>query len=110
MKSLMMYCLSLNNEDFEKIKTLGYEPVGLGDKYFSDNWIRDNEGENISYKNKYYGEYTFHYWFWKNKIKEIDDKTWIGFCAYRRFWSQKINKIETLSPDSSDNDLYELSD
>tara|TARA_A100001011_G_scaffold399822_1_gene510391 strand:+ start:2359 stop:3171 length:813 start_codon:yes stop_codon:yes gene_type:complete len=94
MKSLMMYCLSLNNEDFEKIKTLGYEPVGLGDKYFSDNWIRDNEGENISYKNKYYGEYTFHYWFWKNKIKEIDDKTWIGFCAYRRFWSQKINKIE----------------
>lgn len=32
-----------------------------------------------------------------------------------RYWNpiykyKKINKIETLSPDSSDNDLYELSD
>ncbi len=39
-------------------------------------------------------------------------------CLYRiisQYWNQtykykKINKIETLSPDSSDNDLYELSD
>ena len=50
--------------------------------------MRDNTGINISHKNKYYGEYTFHYWFWKNIINTIEKDTWIGFCAYRRFWIQ----------------------
>ena len=41
--------------------------------------MRDNTGENISHKNKKYGEYTFHYWFWKNMLRKIEDNTWIGF-------------------------------
>ena len=91
MKKLKMYCLSLYNEDFTKIKSLDYLPVGLGEKKFDEGWIRDNTGTHISQKNKYYGEYTFHYWFWKNVIEKIDNDTWIGFCAYRRFWSNKID-------------------
>tara|TARA_B100000767_G_C19732287_1_gene522270 strand:- start:499 stop:1308 length:810 start_codon:yes stop_codon:yes gene_type:complete len=87
MSKLIMYCLSLNNEDYEKITMLGYNPVGLGKKYFDKNWLRDSEGENISHKNEFYGEYSFHYWLWKNKISELDDNAWVGFCAYRRFWS-----------------------
>jgi len=92
-----MYCLSLNEEDYSKIKSLNYIPVGLGNKDFNSEWQRDNTGENISEKNSSYGEYTFHYWFWKNKLDVIKDNTWIGFCAYRRFWAQSFetSKIES---------------
>ena len=68
-------------------------PVGLGANNFNNEWIRDNTGKNISIKNKHYGEYTFHYWFWKNMIDSISDKDWIGFCAYRRYWAS--NDLET---------------
>ena len=84
-----MYCLDLNDSDYDKIVSLGYIPVGLGKDQFRNNWLLDNTGDNISNKNSSYGEYSFHYWFWKNKLEEIKDNTWIGFCAYRRFWSQK---------------------
>ena len=94
MNNLLIYCLSLNNEDLDKIKSLNYIPVGLGDEKFSSDWTRDNIGENISNKNKYYGEYTFHYWFWKNKLHLIDKKTWVGFCAYRRFWGNDLKTLE----------------
>jgi hypothetical protein len=40
--------------------------------------ITDEKG-NI--KNKYYGEYTFHYWMWKNYLDRIPDNNWIGFCG-----------------------------
>ena len=62
MSNLLMYCLSLNDEDYHKIKTLKYIPVGLGNNKFNSNWLRDNTDENISNKNSFYGEYTFHYW------------------------------------------------
>ena len=88
MENLKIYCLDLNNENYNKITNLGYTPVGLGQNRFDSNWVRDNTGINISHKNKYYGEYTFHYWFWKNLLNTIDEHTWIGFCAYRRFWLQ----------------------
>ena len=94
MNSLQMYCLSLNEEDYHKIKALNYTPVGLGNKKFNSSWLRDNTGTNITEKNSYYGEYTFHYWFWKNKLTSISDNTWIGFCAYRRFWTNANNLFE----------------
>ena len=91
MKKLTMYCLSLYNNDYNKIKSLGYIPVGLGKNKFDKNWLRDNTGKNISKKNPFYGEYTFHYWFWKNKLNKFNNNEWIGFCAYRRFWTNKEN-------------------
>jgi hypothetical protein len=96
MNKINIYCLGLFNEDLNKILSLGYKPVGLGEENFDKNWLRDNTGDNISHKNKYYGECTFHYWFWKNKLNEIEDNTWIGFCAYRRFWSQS-KQLKKLS-------------
>ena len=114
MNNLHMFCLSLNDEDYDKIKSLNYIPVGLGNKKFSSKWIRDNSGENISVKNSFYGEYTFHYWFWKNKLKEISDHTWIGFCAYRRFWTKSsnslkiFNKQDFLSEIPNDWDNYDV--
>jgi hypothetical protein len=106
-EKFLIYCLCLQDNLFNKVKNLNYIPVGLGEEKFSSVWLRDNTGNNISTKNPYYGEYTFHYWFWKNEIDKIPDDTWIGFCTYRRFWSNKKNfsskniaeKIITEIPD-----------
>ena len=74
-----------------KILNLNFIPVGLGEEKFSDNFLTDKKGENISFKNKFYGEYTFQYWLWKNHLDKINTN-WIGFCQYRKFFvKQKIN-------------------
>ena len=88
MKNVDMFCISLEPSHLNFIKKLGYIPVGLGDKNFQEDWFRDNTGNNISSKNKNYGEYTFHYWVWKNYMEQLSSK-WIGFCQYRKFWTTK---------------------
>ncbi len=100
MTKLSMYCMALNNDNLEIIKSLNYIPVGLKNNNFSDEWLRDNTNENISKKNSFYGEYTFYYWYWKNLLKFKDEKEWVGFCSYREYWGSKKNnksdKIEDL--------------
>ena len=95
-----MYCLSLYNSTLPLIKRLGYIPVGLGPENFSKEWIRDNTLNNISFKNNFYGEYTFHYWFWKNMINKVEKDTWIGFCGYRYFWKNNKNPYEQKFKDN----------
>tara|TARA_Y100001970_G_scaffold152748_1_gene187033 strand:- start:2956 stop:3780 length:825 start_codon:yes stop_codon:yes gene_type:complete len=102
MNQLEMYCLSIHDKLLEKINQIGYIPVGLGSFEYSSGWLRDNTGDNISHKNKNYGEYTFHYWFWKNILEKTEIEKWVGFCAQRRFWSndkniKKINNFEDLN-------------
>ena len=92
-----MYCICINDRYYKIIKKLGYIPVGLGKEILLEGWLRDDKGENISEKNEHYGEYSFHYWFWKNKIDQIENETWIGFCAYRRFWLNDKKIISTPS-------------
>ena len=91
-----MFCLALEPSHYEFIKKLGYIPVGLGEKKFNRDWFSDKPGTNISEKNKYYSEYTFHYWLWKNYLDQMDDK-WIGFCQYKKFWSLKTSKTENIN-------------
>ena len=91
MKNLDMFCICLNDNLIDRVKRLKYIPVGVGPEKFSTEWLLDTTGENISNKYKFYGEYTFHFWFWKNMLNAIPDNRWIGFCAYRRFWSNKKN-------------------
>jgi len=94
MKNLKMFCISIEPNHLNFIKKLEYLPVGLGDKDFSKDWYKDTSGNNISKKNKNYGEYTYHYWIWKNYIEKLGDE-WIGFCQYRKFWNlEKYNKNE----------------
>ena len=85
MKNLSLFCLTLNPNHEKIINELSYIPVGLGEKKFSANCFNDKEGDNIAIKNPHYGEYTFHYWIWKNYLKEIDTE-WVGFCQYRKFF------------------------
>ena len=100
MTNLKIFCISMNDEHLQKINEIGYCPVGLGSNNFSNGWIRDFVGENISEKNPFYGEYTFHYNVWKNKsmldnydeyfekiYSSFDEKNYleyVGFC-YDRF-------------------------
>ena len=89
MTMLEIYCMSLYNTTYEAIKNLGYIPVGLKNKDFSKEWLRDNTLKNISDKNPYYGEYTFYYWYWKNILNLEDKNKWVGFCSYREYWGNK---------------------
>lgn len=91
-----MYCLTLEPSHYKFIKDLGYIPVGLGEKDFSEDWFTDKPGKSISKKNKNYGEYTYHYWFWKNYLDKLEDG-WIGFCQYRKFWSLENHKTGDIN-------------
>ena len=93
MKNLQMFCLTLDDRHLDKIKSLNYSPVGLGDKLFNDEWFTDKSGNTINKKNPFYGEYTFHYWIWKNYLNKIQTD-WVGFCQYRKFWLKEKNKID----------------
>ena len=94
MNNLEIFCICIDNKLLNKIKEIDYTPVGLGPDNFSEGWVRDNSGDNISHKNKFYGELTFHYWLWKNKLKDIEKDKWIGFCGYRRFWKNESNGLQ----------------
>ncbi len=100
-----MYCITIYGDHFKKIKNLGYIPVGLGSEKFSNEFLTDKTGENISTKNPFYGEYSFHYWLWKNKINEIKSNEWIGFCQYRKYWSNNNEKKEINNLQDLNNNL-----
>ena len=96
MKKLSLFCLTLNPEHEKIIKDLSLIPVGLGNKKFPLGFFTDKQNENISIKNPFYGEYTFHYWIWKNYIDKINSE-WIGFCQYRKFFVLKKVNVNNLS-------------
>ncbi len=91
-----MFCLSLEPKHINYINSLNYTPVILGDKIPPEHCLSDKIGENIAQKNKYYGEYTFHYWLWKNYLEKIEED-WIGFCQYRKYWSLKFSSNKEIN-------------
>ena len=96
MKNISIFCLTLDPNHEKTIEKLSYIPVGLGSKKFSEKCFTDKTGENISYKNEFYGEYTFHYWLWKNYLDSIKTE-WVGFCQYRKFFVKKKVDEKKLS-------------
>ncbi len=87
LNNLEIYCVT--DKDFLYLKDLPYKLAGVGKSNFSKEYNLANTKDNIDYKEKYYSELTFHYWFWKNKMKNLENNTWIGFCQKRRFWIKK---------------------
>jgi len=104
MKKLKIFCLSLEPNHYDFINDFGYIPVGLSDKIFDSKWFTDKNGENIAFKNKNYGEYTFHYWLWKNYLDKLEDG-WIGFCQYRKFWSLNQYKNQDIKFNTLNNQV-----
>lgn len=64
-------------------------PIFVGNGDNTNNYLRDNIGDNISSKNPNYCELTACYWIWKNDI----DSKYISIEHYRRFFMK-----ETLFP------------
>ena len=110
MKNISIFCLTLDPDHEKIIKKLSYIPVGLGDKVFTKECLSDKTGENISYKNRFYGEYTFHYWIWKNFLKQIKTE-WVGFCQYRKFFAKRNISVNDISfKDLSELLIHEISE
>jgi hypothetical protein len=89
-KKLTIYCVT--NKPLKELEHLGLNLVGVGNNIFSNKYLLCNNGENINKKEKHYSELTFHYWFWKNELINLDDDEWVGFCQKRRFWLQSKNE------------------
>ena len=96
-KDLEIFCVT--NKHFNFFNDFKYRLAGVGKDRFPSNYISCNKGENIFYKEEYYSELTFHYWFWKNLLNKYSNEQWIGFCQKRRFWLQ-----EKKDPDIKIND------
>ena len=89
-----IYCIT--HKPLKEIEKLGLIPTGVGIANFPSNYTIENTGENISHKNQYYSETSFHYWIWKNLLPKKKDKDWFGTCQYRRYFVKKeyANKIQ----------------
>ena len=83
MGNLEIYCVT--NKIVPELEKTGYKIGWVGKEIPPDNYISCKSGDNIFYKEEFYSELTFQYWFWKNKLV-LDDNKWIGFCQKRRFW------------------------
>ena len=91
---LDIYCVT--DKDLDFLRDLDYKLAAVGKNNFSDQYIRCDQEDNIFYKEEYYSELTFHYWFWKNLLEKKNNNLWIGFCQKRRFWLQSKNSSNNL--------------
>ena len=93
MNFLDIYCVT--NKHISFLKDVNYKVGWVGKEDPLPNYINCNEKDNIFYKEKYYSELTFHYWYWKN-LMDIRENKWVGFCQKRRFWANtRTNNIKS---------------
>ena len=91
-----MFIFCVTNSELKYLEQLPVKLVGVGKNIFSKKYISCLNGKNIQKKEKNYSELTFHYWFWKNRLKFYNTNSWIGFCQKRRFWIKSNKKIKSL--------------
>jgi len=86
MKKLEMFCVT--NKLLNFLDNSQYNLAWVDNEQAPENYLACNGGINIFYKEKFYSELTFHYWYWKNLLN-LDNPNWVGFCQKRRFWVNK---------------------
>ena len=102
MEKLKIYCVT--NKEISFLNNSNYKIAWVSKKERPlPNYINCNKGDNIFYKEKYYSELTFHYWYWKNLLDKETDDQWIGFCQKRRYWVKK--KINSISKNNLNENL-----
>ena len=74
MQNLEIYCVTNKKLDF--LEQTPFKLVGVGEDNFSEKYLKCNTRENIYYKEKYYSELTFHYWYWKNILPTETKNGW----------------------------------
>ena len=102
MNNLKIYCVTDIISD--KLEKLNLTLASVGKEKFPENYISCKNGDNIEFKEQYYSELTFHYWFWKNKLPNFDENIWLGFCQKRRFWL-KNNNLNISNLDDLNNNI-----
>jgi hypothetical protein len=106
MKNLEMYCVTNKTLDF--LEGSNYAIGWVGQEKPPQHYLTCDTEDNIFFKEKYYSELTFQYWFWKNKLN-LDKKNWIGFCQKRRFWiKEDSNKKEINTANIKNHILNEI--
>ncbi|MBD1158781.1 DUF4422 domain-containing protein [Pelagibacterales bacterium SAG-MED19] len=83
MKNIKFYCVT--NKPVNFLNNPCYNLAWVGKNDSPPGYIKCNNGENIFYKEQYYSELTFHYWYWKNLLGSENSDDWIGFCQRRRY-------------------------
>ena len=73
MTKLKIFCVT--NEQKKYLEKLPIILAGVGNKKFSKKYLSCLKGKNIQHKEQYYSELTFHYWYWKNKLKNENKNT-----------------------------------
>ena len=83
MSTLEIYCITNKHVNF--LQNINLKIGWVGKEEPLPDYISCNDKNNIFYKEKYYSELTFQYWYWKN-LNNLNHNKWIGFCQKRRFW------------------------
>ena len=104
------YCIT--NKYFQFLDDLNINVILAGSSFknlkeYPKNWIKDNQGINISNKNKNFGSLSSHFWIWKNVFQNLSKDDWIGVSHYRRHWIKDINENINLH-NLSDHILREI--
>ena len=92
MSKLKIYCVT--NKEINFLNRPEYLLSWVGKHAPPQNYITCDKKDNIFFKEKFYSELTFHYWYWKNLLHTEKDNQWVGFCQKRRYW---INNEESKS-------------
>lgn len=87
-KKMAIYVITHKQVDLNLPEIYKILLVGSYNKKDITDYLRDDTGENISYKNPNYCELTGLYWMWKNSNDDI-----IGLCHYRRFLVSRYGKL-----------------
>lgn len=102
MEKLQIFCVTNKKIDF--LKNSNYKIAWVGKEEADSSYIKCNYKKNIFYKEKYYSELTFHYWFWKNLMK-LNEDCWVGFCQKRRFWINPESEFKVINKDNLNDHL-----
>lgn len=94
MNKLHIYCFTSKTYRLLDKLPQNIIPVGLGNKTYPVNYLKETNGQNLSNHNKYFAEMSGIYWVFKNRLQNYDENDYIGFCHYRRFWLDNLYPLK----------------